>query len=442
MTRIRNSFASVMWTRVQRIASLMLCYVCVFPSGANAKLQSGSLRISGIRQENHWKYVSKFGFGTGTGKYSFKLKLHQPKTLAEDTNLEFTMYYDEEWYRVESEKSPCEKIKHARRNQNVMLKANGEWGEEVTGSFTASGGPKILYFALTDCSASLQNFTHRLKFQFSAQQDSGSEFSIEMAGILRLNEFWLCGFFAFMFVFCKRAMKFSDSAGSIHPVIWTLGIGMLLQCIAHIFHTVHLFAYSYDGQGLKALEVLSEVLFMVSQVMQTSLLILIGLGYTLLQSKIGELDIIIPMCFMLGIIHILLVGFGKLRDDASYKYHENEGPVGWILMILRLLLYAWFLWAVGSSSSEGSAGVKRFYEKFRIAGSIYFLSYPSIFLLTKWFAPCSQYTVMSFGLMSMQMGSNIWLSTLFLTRGDYYKVSTLSASDLPGGCKIGVVKEE
>ena len=26
----------------------------------------------------------------------------------------------------------------------------------------------------------------------------------------------------------------------------------------------------------------------------------------------------------------------SLKDDASYKYHENEGVIGWILLSLRL----------------------------------------------------------------------------------------------------------
>ena len=31
-------------------------------------------------------------------------------------------------------------------------------------------------------------------------------------------------------------------------------------------HTIHLLAYKYDGDGLKACEVLSEILFMLAQV--------------------------------------------------------------------------------------------------------------------------------------------------------------------------------
>jgi hypothetical protein len=169
---------------------------------------------------------------------------------------------------------------------------------------------------------------------------------------------------------------------------------------------------------------------------------LIALGYTLLQSKIGELDLMIPMCFMIGVIHVMLVGFGKIKDDAHYKYHENEGVVGYILLTIRLLLYAWFMWAVNSSANEGGMKLKTFLSQFRLAGTVYFLAYPAIFVMTKLFAPYLQHGVMSVGLMFMQLGSNVWLASLFLTRGEYFKVSTLSSSDLPGGTKVGLIKEE
>merc|ERR550539_1708233 len=139
---------------------------------------------------------------------------------------------------------------------------------------------------------------------------------------------------------------------------------MLVHYLAQVLHTFHLWRYRYDGAGLKALEVLSEILFMLSQVTQTSLLILIALGYTLLQSKIGELDLMIPCCFMVGVIHIMLVGFGKIKDDASYKFHPNEGVIGWILLVVRLLLYAWFLWAVQSSAAEGGMKLQAFLGRF------------------------------------------------------------------------------
>mmetsp|Transcript_101155 Transcript_101155/g.325892 ORF Transcript_101155/g.325892 Transcript_101155/m.325892 type:complete len:445 (-) Transcript_101155:138-1472(-) len=431
------------WPMLGRLPSVpLLLLLWQLPGACEGKFQAGPMRISGPKKENHWKYVSKFGYGLGTGKFNLRVKLQSPRTISAEAKLMFEVFLDEDWAEVEAMEDICKRRDKARQRREIMVNPEGEWGEWVNGSLAQSQRPHIWYFAISDCDGALQNFTHRLRFEFKATQDTGSEFSIEMGWMPLANFVFLCGISAFVWKFIVQTRSFSRSSGSVHPVIWTLSVAIVLQFIAQVFHTIHLWVYAYDGNGVKAMEVLSEILFMLSQVTQTSLLILIALGYTLLQSKIGELDLMIPMCFMVGVIHIMLVGFGKIKDDASYKYHENEGVVGWVLLVMRLLLYVWFLWAVQSSASEGGMKLQTFLRQYRAAGSLYFLAYPFIFIITKCFAPYWQHLVMAIGLMSMQMGSNLWLASLFLTRGEYFKVSTLSASSLPGGSAGRMVKEE
>mmetsp|Transcript_36608 Transcript_36608/g.85844 ORF Transcript_36608/g.85844 Transcript_36608/m.85844 type:complete len:444 (-) Transcript_36608:232-1563(-) len=413
-----------------------------FVAIAAGKKIGGPVRISGPKKENQWRYLSKFGYEIGTGSFNFRFQLAAPKSIPEAVVLQLEVYLDEHWPEVEAEPNFCERQKRAKQVRNISIGPGANWTEWSQGTLSQNIRPHIWYFVISDCQQALANFTHRLKFEFHAQQPNGSEFSVEMRGMLLANVLFLASFVVFLHWFTKRTLAFGKSAGYVHPVIWTLAAGMITQFVAQTMHTIHLLAYKYDGDGLKACEVLSEILFMLAQVIQTSLLILIALGYTLLQSKIGELDLMIPMCFMIGVIHIMLVGFGKIKDDASYKYHENEGVIGWILLSLRLGLYGWFLWAVQSSAREGGFKIANFLRQFRIAGSLYFLAFPAIFLVTQLFAQYLQHSVMTTGQMVMQTGFNLWLSSLFLTRGEYFKVSTLSASDLPGGCKIGVVKEE
>mmetsp|Transcript_8964 Transcript_8964/g.16147 ORF Transcript_8964/g.16147 Transcript_8964/m.16147 type:complete len:437 (+) Transcript_8964:48-1358(+) len=421
----------------------------------DAKIQTGDIRIGGAFEKNRWKYMSKFGFTIGKGNYSVRVAMYHKSSskkkkqattttaapVGSNSTVELEVYLDEDWDDAE-QAAPCNASSLTRHKRTLTVDPSGEWSPWVTGSLKQSVRPHIWYFALSDCKYALQNYTHRIRYEFHAVQEGGSEFSVEMRYMLTANVLNLLGFSAFFYFFAKRCMAFSKSAGYVHPVIWTLFGAMCTQYIAQVFHTLHLLVYRSNGYGIRALEVLSEILFMLSQVIQTSLLILIGLGYTLVQSKIGELDLMIPMCFMIAVIHIMLVGVGKVKDDASYKYHENEGVVGWLLLVLRLLLLAWFLYAVRSTSREGGMRVSMFMQKFGAAGTIYFLTYPGIFLIGRQFAPYLQHGIMSISLMLMQMASNIWLSSLFLTRGEYFKVSSLSASDLPGGIKLGLMKEE
>lgn len=425
-----------------RLFGPSLVLLCLLPRATHAKLASGTVRISGTRRQNHWKYLSKFGFSTGTGNWSARIKLHMPKSLSADVNLKFEIFLDEQWPAAEAETDVCERRKHSKQARDIVLKADGQWGNWMEGTLEQTVRPHIWFFALSDCDQMLKNFTHRIKFEFHAQQPGGSEFSVEMLWLLPINCLFFLGFSIYTWWVYKRAVAFRRSAGSLHPVIWILFVGVVVQFIAQLFHTLHLLRYSRDGYGFKALEVLSEVFFMLSQVLQTSLLILIALGYTLLQSCLGDLDLMIPVFLMVAIVHLMLVVFGKLKDDESYKYHENEGVVGWILLVIRLLLYALFLWAVQSSAAEGGARLRSFLRQFGAAGTLYFLAYPVLFLMTQLFAPYLQHCILAVGLMIMQASSNVWLSALFLTRGEYFRVSTLSDSVLPGGVKVGMTKEE
>jgi len=426
------------------LGTIWLAVVCWIIPTTRAKLQTGYVRLSGTMHHTQWGYISKFGYNIGTGEFGIRIRPKLPKMLFNDVELKVSAYLDEEWSIVEKLEGSqtCTKLAHARFVQNISVKADGDWGDWSQGILSQSIRPHIWYFAISDCGHQLENFTHKLEFEFHATQEGGSEFSIEMQWMLAANTAFLVVFTILLTFFWKLSGRFLRSAGSVHPVIWTLCVGMVAQYIGQLFHTLHLRSYKYDGDGLKVLDIFSEILFMLSQMTQSSLLILIALGYTLLQSKLGELDFMIPMCFLIGIIHIMLVGLGKIEDDASYKFHENEGPIGWTLLFMRLGLFAWFYWAACSSARESRIKIRTFLYQFRLRGSLYFLAFPCIFLVTKCFAPYLQHGIMTIGLMVMQMGSNLWLTALFLTRGDYYHLSTLSSSDLPGGTKVGTVKEE
>merc|ERR1719502_199699 len=158
---------------------------------------------------------------------------------------------------------------------------------------------------------------------------------------------WVYGFKLLLFggygvYYWKLCVRFKHSADQLHPIIWVLSTAIAMQFLATGFHFLHLLSYSQNGVGVKALDVINDILGAITQVLIQSLLILIGLGYTILQSNLGDLDIIIPVVFIVVIINVLLVGFSKIKDDASYKFYENEGIVGYVMCAVRVCLWLWF----------------------------------------------------------------------------------------------------
>merc|ERR1712060_1047523 len=104
-------------------------------------------------------------------------------------------------------------------------------------------------------------------------------------------------------------------------------------------------------------------------------------------------------------------------------------------MGVRLLLCTWFLRCAKElirQQSGHSSELRAFLLQFRIAGALYFFSYPAIFLVAQAVAPYWQHPVIHVGLCAMQTVSAFWLSELFLSRrSQYNQVSTMSTLTLP-----------
>jgi hypothetical protein len=425
------------------MSNLHRLFVCVgLISSTFAKVQSGSITLGGDQDEFKWKYISKFGYNIGTGTWAVRFKTLRP-SLNKEVSITTDVFLDLEWDQVESEENVCARHKYRRASGTSKIPANGEWSEWIQGSLSQAARPYIWYIAANDCGNELGSPT-RLRFEFVARQEDGDEFSVEMIGSFYIVLIELAFFSFLCYNIHKECRKIIKSADGLHPVMYTLLAMVGLHFGSVLCQFFHLRAYSHDGVGFKALDVIAEILNVLSQVIGTSLLILIALGYTLLHSKLGNLDVVIPVVFIIAVLHVLLVGFGKIKDDASYKFYENEGVVGWVLLVLRGLLLVWFVWAVKETAKEASNNSRMidFLQKFLIAGIVYFLSYPLVFVITGLFVPYFRYKVMTIGSFLMRFGSYLWMTKLFLSRGDYFQVSTLKNSFLPGGLIPGITKEE
>ncbi|CAE8583701.1 unnamed protein product, partial [Polarella glacialis] len=221
--------------------------------------------------------------------------------------------------------------------------------------------------------------------------------------------------------FVKRCRDFAQSAGVVHSAIWALAGVVVLQFAAQALHTVHLLEYRSNGRGLWPAELLSEVLCVVAQMVQTTLLNLIGMGYTIEDSaKLNWPKVAALIISSLG-LHLALVFLSKLGAGAADNFHQHDGMAGWAMLALRLLLYAFFLHAVHGTGRNGGFRLQSFLGQFRLAGSLYFLGYPFLFLVSLPLAPYLRPILLTGGILTSQILSNLWLSSLFLSRGEYFK---------------------
>lgn len=407
------------------------------------KFQTNVVKIGGPLDQEKWRYISKFGYTIGEGTYAVRVKYADgAKPNAGRVRLTLDVFLDEDWAEVES-LPPCSKARLSRASKYLDLDPSGGWGMWQNGTVFQTVRSHVWYFTLSACGPGndfMKNTTREVQFEARFLQADKSEFSVELKGMLTFHVMYILGFSAFLFKYFSFCRSYVRSAERLHPVIWVLTGAIALQYLGEVLRADHLWDYSTNGFGMKVLELLSEICFTTSQVLLTSLLITIGMGYTLLKSRMEELGSIVPLVLVIAIVHVLLVSFAKMKDDASFKFHDHEGATGWVLLCIRLGLYAWFVGAVKKTADEAGMRLQLFLSKFLIAGSMYFLAFPVLFVVVQIFAPYLQHKIITGGLLFVQTGTNLWLAHLLLSRGEYFKVSTLSSSFLPGGAKVGMTK--
>jgi len=438
------------WLTAGLVALFAECGGLLGRTLAEAKVQVGSVRIGGANTADQWQYIGKFGYGLGEGDYSIRLRLpldagggggldvvnNHSRAWRRPMSLDLELFLDEEWPNVENI-APCQRASEvpARRTLSVdLLRDRGEWGTVVTGQLIHVMRPHIWYFALSDCAGELGNETVDVEFDFQTRQQDGSEFSVESRHMPVAEGLALLGLSAFLVRTARRCSDVQQSAGGLHPVVWALAAAVVLRYASHVSNLVHLLKYRSDGVGLHSFDALAEVLFMMSQVVHATLLIAIAKGYTLLPTKDCEPELMRFALIATMAAHTALVCFGKLQEGtAPDRHHENDGAAGWTIVAIRIVLFAWFVLAVRSTQERAGYMLKDFLQRFRLAGSLYFLAYPLVFLIAQCFAPYLRHPIMVVGLLIAQAGADLWLADLFLARGAYFKVSALNVSLLPGG---------
>lgn len=392
---------------------------------AAGEIKTGTVRLG--EGAEPWQYIGKFGYSVGKGSLNVRARVREPGH-AVDAVLQ--VFLDDDWDLVAS-KPPCSPMHRMFAKGKRAVSAAHEWGPWTGDSVRTSLRPHIWYFALSTCGLQT-NRSYTVDYELHLQQPDGSELSFELRHLSLATLLAILCLSVFLAVFARRCRRVAEGAGRAHPVVLILGASIALLWTAQVLHLLHLQLCKRDGAGRPALETVADSLVILSQVVTSTLLILIARGYTLAVDGRAPLRVVKAVAAAMALLHVALVGHGKMQGDLPDKHHQWQGLAGLAILAARLLLFAWFAVNLRALRQQiGGAKLQSFLQRFEIAGAVYFLSYPALFLLALAFAPYLRHPVMHFGLVATQTMSALWLSNLFLGKGLYFEVSSLGGSLLP-----------
>lgn len=348
-------------------------------------------------------------------------------------DVQVQVFVDDKMNQALSKSDVCDRKQYSSVSRTVPI-TQGQWSSPMYGRLTQRLRPHVWFFAIDRCSIPATQSYFNVEYEVEFLQEDGSHFSMEQRGAL----FWT--FMHFLLVasvtafVIHREMKVLQSGEKLHVVLQFLNVVLLVNLSALAGRVVHYWFYSNNGQGIVIFDVIGNVFATIAEITLTSLIMLMGLGFTFTVDHVRGLKR--QARYVLGatcLMHLILSFISRLGKDERYQYSELEGVTGWILASVRYAITAWHIYNCVMTARNSSPKQALFIHRFCLASTLYLAVFPSLYIISELFI--AQYNRLRFvthiGFIA-QFACIAWFAFLFTGRkSEYFQVSTLSGSYLP-----------
>ncbi|OMJ87697.1 hypothetical protein SteCoe_10541 [Stentor coeruleus] len=395
---------------------------------AQCKITTTTVSLS---SDNPWKYVSKFAPDKGISTWQMKAKFAKPVNQSSEEFGIFkgSVYIDTKWQDALSQSSCEAQEKATQRYREISIPLNGEWSKSVDGTMVTKDSYHFWYFALSSCSISQRQ---KVKVEIQFTQPDGSQFSIEEQGLNNIFIAVLVIFLIFLYRNLKKLISNFKKTDNLEIHLLILNIAIACEFIAILCEVVHLWIYSSNGKGLGALDVFYQIFDSLSSISITILLIIISTGWTIKYKDFPDFELLLPICFLVVVLNIMIIGLGRITQDASNKNSDFECVPGYILIVIRILMWIWFIFNSKDLYVKASCQLENFLNRFVFVSSMYFVALPIVIIASWFLEPYRRNAFVVVGVNTVQVIVFFYLTHLFSEKSAFYKVSTISESVLPG----------
>lgn len=387
-----------------------------------------------LPDDNRWEYLTKFGMNVGEGEWSFRAKLINARKLNK-FNYTFSLvtYIDDSWQPSELFELNCgNRTERANYISEITIPGNGTWGEVYRGTLSQNINPSVWYFALSDCRKRLSKLV-RVKTDFVLLNSDGSHLSVEEQSMPTIYLAIFGIFVLLLLINIYKLIRMWMRQDQVLIPLLMVATAVFFEALSLLLKYISLTMYAEDGSGIFALEFISQMFCLLSQLIVVFLLILIADGWTINYENFPSIDVYFPVLGILSVIHVAVLAIGKVTDDSHYKFSEYESVSGAVIILLRLGMFVWFMINVRRLFKTAVNTKGDFLYKFTIVSSGYLLSLPILVIGSLSFAPHLRLKVIVTGSALAQCVAMLALTWIFTSKGQFYKVSTFSATVLPGG---------
>jgi hypothetical protein len=238
-----------------------------------------------------------------------------------------------------------------------------------------------------------------------------------------------------------------------NPLILIFGsLGMILAKI--VLQEAHLIIYMYNGTGLFILKFMATYIFVMAQCLLAILFIGLAFGMGIKNSAFsslldphtmevrlnGNMKVLVSI-FVVVFCHALTAISIFYDHEEDHKYHDYQGPQGLLLCILRITMFAAFLFGLCNrksftgASDQQNAREAKYFRIIGLAGGLYLLSLPLVVGFTNFaLENLSKQQFIVLGSFVCQFFAVLVLQYQFTVKHSaYFEISYKNSTFLPSG---------
>ena len=262
--------------------------------------------------------------------------------------------------------------------------------------------------------------------------NGGSQFSEEYSGILWINGIVAVLFMYFLFSSAWGYFKEIQMEEKVETPLAFLVFAILFEMGQIMCEFIHNYVYSWNGQGVWFVEMIETVLEIGAESMIISLVLLLAMGWTFSFSNILDKDTYL-MIGGIGFGAKIFIGFLTYLDKGeSHSYHDFSGWPGFIIVMIRLLIFGFFIMQCSKTQNTLSKKQATFFKKMKVSGTIYILGFPFLYFISPLLHDIARHRLFEFGHYLIQIIAIMILKNQLTSKSSTYaKTSQKSEGILP-----------
>jgi len=417
-------------------------------------------------------FIAKFAFSTGShgvisGDFNVTAKYlaQRPNWLkfgpqVEYRSLQVAMYNEDAWEKYNKaivEGSLCTtRLQMAIFRTLVPMSDLAEGTTEDVGfkmdnEIKPEVNSHYWYGIVADCS--LEEYdAHPPVLSYSITfKNGGSHLPADEDGMFTSHIFVLLLLTGFLCALAFGIQKSLAETKQVHLAVLIVLVATVFQMLSVICELWHLIIYSANGCGMRwrftwfPMDFYSEVWQGLCELLVEFMLISLAFGWTIIPNT-GEAGGFFKALARpyelfkqtsrastfvggLAFVQFSLELAGRLYEDDFSQFHDHEHWPGYMLMVMRIALAVLFLYGIHltkqNTKQAAEEEMTRFFKKLAITGSLWFLAFPATVFLSSVAPPYRRHGIVTIGAITTQVSALGYLMFMFLSRSDYYKISTL-----------------